>query len=119
MIFLQIANIGVGEAAVEASRVLLYFLASILLAIANAILAYKNLNSIVRVIVHYIICTFAFYTCFLLPVNMRTSNMITGIVIFTLLYMVIMGSIAIFKSRLKQNRERNEEYKSQFSKKKK
>ena len=119
MIFLQIANIGVGEAAVEASRVLLYFLASILVAIANIIFAYKKLNAIARVIIHYIIFTFAFYTCFLLPVNMRTSYMITGIVIFTLLYAVIMGSIAIFKSKLKKNRERNEEYKSQFSKKKK
>ena len=119
ILILQIANISEGAAAVEATRVLLYFLASVLLAIANAIYSYTKLNSVVRVIIHYIICTFAFYTCFLLPVNMRDSFIITGIVIFTIFYSAIMGAIAIFKSRLKKNRERNEVYESQFGKKNK
>lgn len=119
ILILQLANISEGAAAVEATRVLLYFLASVLLAIANAIFSCSRISSVVRVLSHYLICVFAFYTCFLLPVNMRASFMVTGIVIFTVLYAAIMGSIAIFKSRLKRNRERYEEYESQFGKKNK
>ena len=118
ILILQLANINEGAAAVEAIRVLLYFLASLLLAIANAVFGYKKLHSVARVIIHYLICTFAFYTCFLLPVNMRSSYIVTGIVIFTLLYAVVMGTVALFRARLKKNREQTMEYQNQFGKKK-
>lgn len=117
ILILQITNVSDGAAAVEAIRVLLYFIASILLAIANVIYSIKKIPSAARVIIHYLICVFAFYACFLLPVNMRTSFMVTGIVIFTAVYAVVMGLIAIFISRLKKNREQSAEYTSQFTKK--
>ena len=91
MLILQLANIGDNAAAVEAFRVLLYFFASVLLAIANVLYSIKKIPTPARIFIHYIICLFAFYTCFLLPVNMRSSFMFTGIVIFSVIYFAIIN----------------------------
>lgn len=118
MLILQIINVSEDSAAVESFRVLLFFLFSFLFSIANTIRAIQKMHPLLRNTIHYMICVFAFYTCFMLPVNMRTSFMLTGIVIFTVCYAVVMAIIAIFKSRLRANREKDEEYTSQFNKKK-
>ncbi len=119
MIVLQIANIEAGAAAVQAPRVLLFFLASVLVSIAEAIRGIKKLHGALRIIIHYFIFLFAFYACMLLPIEgMRESNMIAGMALFTLLYAIIVTICAIFSARLKANREKPTEYKSQFSKKK-
>ena len=117
ILILQISNISEGDAAVEATRVLLYFLAAVLISIAHTIYSIQKINAAVRVIIHYLICVFAFYTCFLLPVNMRASFMFTGTVIFTLIYAIAVTVFTLFRAKLKKNREMSAEYQSQFSKK--
>ena len=114
MIILYIGNIGERAPAVEAPRVLLYFLASILLSIGNEIRTAKKLNIGVRYISHYVICIFAFYSCILLPMNMRPSHIFTGLILLTVLYLVIIAICAIFKSKLRANREKTSSYKNQF-----
>ena len=118
MLILQIINVSEDSAAVESFRVLLFFLSAFLFSVANTIRAIKKIHPLLRNTIHYIICVFAFYTCFMLPVDMRASFMLTGIVVFTVCYAVVMAIIAIFKSRLRANREKDVEYKSQFNKKK-
>lgn len=118
MLILQIINIGEDSAAVESFRVLLFFLFALLFSIANAIRAVQKLNALLRHSVHYLICAFAFYACFMLPVDMRASFMITGLVIFTVAYAIVVGVIAVFKSRLRANRENSVAYTSQFGRKK-
>lgn len=118
MAILQIANIEDGAAAAEAPRILLFYLASLLGSIAAAIWGISKINTVLRVLIHYFIWVFAFYACMLLPTNMPSSNMVTGIVLFTLFYAIIMVVTALFKARLKANREVSSEYKSQFSKNK-
>lgn len=118
MAILQIANIEDGAAAAEAPRILLFYLASLLGAIASAIWSIKKINAVLRVLIHYLIWAFAFYACMLLPTNMPASNTVTGMVLFTLLYAVIMVVFSLFTARLRANREKPAEYKSQFSKNK-
>ena len=115
MLILRIINIG-EPAAVEADRVLFFFLFSLLFSIANAIKGINQIHSALRYILHYVISTFAFYACFLLPSQMRGSFMFTGLVLFTLGYFMVVGAIAIFTSRLKSNREKSAEYSNQFQK---
>lgn len=103
---------------VEAERVVLFFVFALLFSIANAVLSLKMLHSAIRYVIHYLICVFGFYTCFLLPTEMRASFMVTGVVIFSVVYIVIMVIIAIFKSRLRSNREKSSAYNDQFKKKK-
>lgn len=118
MLVLQIINLEEGPAAVEADRVLLFFLFSLLFSIANTIRSIKRLNAALGYVIHYVICVFAFYTCFMLPVNMRGSFMVTGTLIFTLGYVIVMALFALFKSRLKANQAANEKYEKQFKIKK-
>ena len=103
---------------VKADRVLLFFVFSILFAVAAAVLSLDKLHSALRYVIHFLICVFGFYTCFLLPTGMRDSFMITGIVIFSLCYVGVMVVIALFRSRLKANREDSIEYTNQFKHKK-
>ncbi len=116
MLILQFMNVGEDYAAVEAHRVLLFFLFSLLASIANAIRAIKKLNGALRWICHYAIIAFGFYTCFMLPVDMRPSFMITGIVIFTVGYLIVYGARAVLLSRFRRKSEDTAEYKSQFKK---
>ena len=118
MLILQLINVGEDSVAVEAFRVVLFFLFALLFSIANVIRGAKSIHPLLRHIIHYLISAFAFYSCFLLPNNMRSSQMITGLVIFTVAYAIIAGCIAIFNARFKANRERSMEYTKQFSKKK-
>lgn len=113
MAILQFMNMDSVPAAVEAYRVLLFFLASFLFAIANFV-RHINMNSALKILCHYLICVFAFFACFLL----QGSYIVIGIVVFTILYFIVRLLIMLFSSRLKKNREQTEEYTKQFSKKK-
>ena len=118
MALLAFFNIGEKAIAVQGYRVVLYMLAGILLALASFIRGLK-INSALKVILHYFICAFTFFVCFILPMEMRASFAVVGIAIFTLIYALVRIIIFLFKSKLNKNRERPSEYKSQFSNKNK
>ena len=90
---------------------------SLLLALANSILSIQAMSKALRMIVHYLICLFGFYACFLVPLSMASAQNFVGIVFFTLIYLLIMGVIALFSSRFKANKEINETYVKQYKKK--
>ena len=107
---------------VRAYEVVLFFVFSLLFSIANAILSFEAINAPLRYFVHYLICAFAFYTCVLLPRSENNYNpagfAIIGTVLFTVVYVITMVLISVFKSRLKKNREASVAYTAQFKKKK-
>lgn len=119
MLVLQIINITDSVAAVEAGRVLLFFVFSLLLSIANTLLSIEKIHLALRYIFHYIISTFGFWTCFCLPNKMNASKTLVGIVIFSLVYALIMSVIGIFSRRLKKSRSSEKKYEKQFSNKNK
>ena len=104
---------------VEAEKVLLFFVFSLLYAIAHTVLTIGAMHSALRYILHFLICVFGFYACFLLPIDsMRDSGTVTGIIIFIICYLAVMGIRALFKSRLKTNREQGAKYENQFKRSK-
>ena len=115
MLVLQIINISDSDAAVEAGRVLLFFVFSILLSIANTILSIKKFNVILRYFLHYVISAFGFWVCFCLPNKMNFSRSFVGIVIFSIVYAVIMTIIGIFSHRLNKTKKNEKKYEKQFS----
>ncbi len=117
MLCMAFINISDDSPAVEASRVLLFFIFSVLWSIADAIRAFKRIPAVLGRVIHFVICIFAFYACFMLPVRMLPSNILSGLVIFTLVYWVILGIKTFFASRLQRNREQAEPYQGQFKKK--
>ncbi len=118
MLILQFLNVSGDSSAVEAYRVLLFFLFSLIFAIANTIRSINSINAAFRWICHYAISAFAFSTCFMLPVKMRPSTMLTGLALFTAVYLAAVGIRALFKSRFKGESEQVEQYQPQFKKQK-
>ena len=102
---------------INAGNVCLFFIFSLLLSFANRVLSLSNLGGGLKLFLHYIICLFAYYTCFMLPISPNASGMLIGLVLFTVIYFIIAGFIALFSSRLKKNTEKSKAYTNQFKKK--
>ena len=117
MLCMLIITPGEDSPAIEAERVLLFFVFSSLWAIADALRSIKAINAALGRVLHFIICLFAFYSCFMLPVNMGGAQVLTGVVIFSIVYGAAVALKSFFGSRLRRNREVSEEYVGQFKKK--
>ncbi len=106
MLILQIINVSTEvEAAVQASRVLLFFIFSVLLSIANAILTLTQIHGAIRYMFHYFICIVGFWLCFCLPNGMPASRIFVGIIFFSIGYAIVMPIVAFFKRRLARNKK--------------
>ena len=103
----------------DAERVLLFFVFSLLFSGANGILRAKTMSAPLRLLIHFGICTVAFYLCFLLPLHMPSSTAIVAIALFDVCYFLISGVIAMIRSRFRKNLEAATSYERQYTKKKK
>ena len=117
MLILQIMNTAEISAAVESGRVLLFFVFSFLMACANTLLSIEKIHGAIRYMSHYILCTLGFWICFCIPNNMQASQILVGIVFFTLGYAIVMPLIAFFRRRLTKSKTPPQKYEKQFSKK--
>ena len=104
------------EVLLDASRVLLFFVASILVAIANGIFKIKKLHGALRLFLHYIITIFAFYACLMLPISPPASTLTVGLVAFSVVYIIVAALVALFRARYKSKADVSGEYRSQFGK---
>ena len=119
MLILQIINITDSDAGIEAGRVLLFFIFSLLLSIANALLSLNKIHIALRYIIHYVILIFGFWTCFCLPNKMDFSKTLVGVVIFSACYAIVMALVGIFSRRLKTQKDTEPKYEKQFTTKNK
>ena len=101
---------------IDAKRLVLFLVFSLLLSAANSLLSLERLSAALRIFLHYNITIFAFYVCFMLTQNMRASVVIVGLAIFTVIYFAITGIVAAFKSRYRKNLEKAQKYQKQYSK---
>ena len=101
---------------IRADLVTLFFVFSLLVSGANAIYRSERLSGAFRLLIHFVICTVAFYVCFLLPLSMVGSSVVVGLVFFALVYGLVMLIIAGISARFKKNKEATEEYKAQYKK---
>ena len=101
---------------IRADLVTLFFVFSLLVSGATAIYRSKKLSGVLRLLIHFVICTLAFYVCFLLPLSMPGASVVVGMVFFAMVYGLIMLGIAGVLARFKKNKEATEEYKAQYKK---
>jgi hypothetical protein len=95
---------------------MLFFLASLLFSLANGIFRINKLHGAVKLLLHYLLSTFAFCACMLLPLSLDSTSTLVGIILFSVIYFIIAALIAFFRARYKRRVDENSEYKSQFSK---
>ena len=109
MLILQITNVNNAvPAAAYAVSVLLFFVFSLLLAIANMILSIKSIHGAIRYMFHYLIYIVGFCLCFCVPNGMTSAQIFVGIIFFSLGYAIVMPIVALFKRRLERNRKSQE-----------
>ena len=101
---------------IRADLVTLFFVFSLLVSGATAIYRSQWLSGALRLLIHFVICTIAFYACFLLPLSMPGSSVVVGMVFFALAYGLVMLVIAGLSARFKKNKEATEEYTAQYKK---
>lgn len=113
-----LVNVKEPEVLLRATTLLFLFLFALLAALGKSVLRLSSLAGGVRRTLHYVILTFAFYLCLLVPAGMRAPQVLVGLVLFTAVYWIVAGIVHLFAARFRKNSEQTEEYETQFSKKK-
>ena len=101
----------------DAERVFLFFIFSLLFSGANAIYRLRTLSSPIRLLIHFLICTPSFYICFVMPLGLPTNTEVVAVGIFIFFYFVVMGILALIRSRFRKNMEEATAYRRQYSQK--
>lgn len=101
----------------DAARVLLFFVASFLFALANGVFTFEKLSSPAKFFIHYLLTLFAFYSCMMLPISPAGTTLLVGLAIFSVIYFIFAALITLIRSRYKTRENQTAEYKSQFTKK--
>ena len=114
IILAAIVNVGDGALRLDAGRTVLFFVFAFLLAAANTIFRLDRISTALRVIIHYVLTLFGFYSCFLMTLNMRVAQVFIGLVLFTVLYFIIFGIVAAFRAKYRSNTERSEKYEKRY-----
>ena len=95
----------------------LFFVFSLLVALANTVLTVDKLMGALRVAIHFLTVMFAFYACMLLPLSLPASRVFVGLILAAVVYAIVMGLVALFRSRYKKISENHENYEKKFNKK--
>ena len=114
IIIAAIVNVDTTSLLLDASRVVLFYVFACLLAGANAVYGIKTMSGGVRLCCHFIITLFAFYTCLILPLSLRTASNFVGLVLFAIFYFVVFGIYTAISSKYRKNKESHQSYTSQF-----
>lgn len=112
-----IINVDDSVVRLEVSRIILFFLASILFSAANGIFKLDKVHSAVKFLIHYLLTLAAFWACMLLPLSLDTSTAIVGAVLFSVIYLIIAVIASLISARYKKNASKDEEYVPQYKKK--
>ena len=113
----MMVNVGEQETLLAAKQILFHALFSLLASGAWELYCLKSLAAPLRLIIHYGILIFAFYTCFLLPAEMTGAQVFVGVIAFTLVYGAVMGLRSFFRARFSANVRKVSVYDKQYSKK--
>ena len=70
MIIQAIVNVNDEALLLDAGRTALFFLFSLLIALANTVFSIDKLITALKVAIHFVLVMFAFYACLLLPLSM-------------------------------------------------
>ena len=116
MIITAIVTVDNSTLLLEAGRTFLFYIFSLLIALANTLLKLERPSAKLRVFIHYVLTAFAFYVCLMLPLSMRASSVLVGLVIYTIVYFIILGLGTLFRAKYRSNTEKAQKYEKQFSK---
>ena len=102
----------------EGSRIFLFLLFSLLLALANTLFSAKAIPSWTRYLIHFFLSGFAFYLCMIYPASegQTPGFTVVGIALFAIIYAIAAALRAFFGSRYKKIKEEEAPYTKRFGK---
>ena len=109
-------NTDANEILLSGMRVFFFFIFSLLFSFANLVYGIKSISAPVRLLIHYLLTIFACYLCLILPAALKPSGVIVGIVLFSVIYFILAGILALIFSARKKQLEKKEVYVKKFSK---
>ena len=118
-ILVSLMNPDAEQILIDGTRIVLFFFFALLVSLANALLSIKKMPSAIRVILHYLLSTFAFYLCVLFPVadtKVGAGFTVVGLSLFTVAYALGAATVCITRTSHKRNKEKKETYENRFSK---
>ena len=92
----------------------LFFIFALLFSLANAVYRMKALGGGLRLFLHYLITLLSFYLCFMLYMGMVGMQVLVGIFLYTVIYFIVAGIIALFKSRFNRLKNEHSAYEKKF-----
>ncbi len=115
MLAVVFINVDDSRITLDAGRMFLFLVFSLLLAIANSVFTMQSAAAWLRLLLHYAICGLAFYLCMLLPLSPTASNTVVGLTFYTVIYFILAGVISFFRARYKKQSADTAEYTKRFS----
>ncbi len=107
-----INNSAESEISLDPSRILLFLPFSILFAIANTLLTYKNIEAVTRWGVHFALTVISAFMFIILPADLPTSSgNFIGIVMIIVAYIIGVLIFAIFARRVKNTLQEDKKLK--------
>ena len=101
----MLANSEDDQVLLDASRILLFFVASLIFGLANFLRRSEKLGKITRGILHFVLYLFSFATCFMLPISPEPSTMIVAVVLFSVCYARVMSVCLLFGTLAKKKKK--------------
>lgn len=99
----------------DASRMFLFLVFSLLVSVANSLFKIEKLPSWSKLIMHLLLCGLAFYACMLLPISPSSSSVIIGLTLYVIVYFIVWGIFSFFRARYRKQTVDNSEYQKRFS----
>ena len=115
IILAAIVNVGDDALRLDAGRTVLFFLFAFLLSAANTVFKLETLSMSLRLLIHYVLTALGFYFCFIMTLGMRAAQVFIGLVLFTVVYFIVFGVVALFRARYKKNTERSQKYDKRYN----
>ena len=109
-----LVHAGTGTILIEAAKSLMFLLFSLLVAGAGVVLRIPNMNGVLRTAIHYVVTLAALLATFVLPMGTTPSFYLVASVIYTVIYLVILGIASIFRSRYSRLADKEAAYQKQF-----
>ena len=107
-----INNSAESEISLDPSRILLFLPFSILFAIANTLLTYKNIEAVTRWGVHFALTVISAFLFIILPADLPTSSgNFIGIVMIIVAYIIGVLIFAFFAGRVKNTLQEDKKLK--------
>ena len=92
----------------------LFFIFSLIFALANVVMRIKSLSFALRLFLHFLMTALGFYLCFLLYMGMQGTQVLVGLFLYAVVYFISALIIGLLVSRFRKIKNAHSDYEKKF-----